>query len=235
MGHVLVSLSNREEGPGRKTSSNEKLFSKHRWYWSQLQLCFVGHTIVGDYTYSHRQDTAPYRMMLHAYRLSLPLKPLIDCLDVCAPDPFITDDLWQTEVTHARLDDFDGISWTKFWSFSTRWIKEWENILLCHTAENKTSELFLLAPDNRIEIVIDGGQTTPRKNNCFVCTRSEDLSFCTTIRAQKSASKRLWFWDDDRHKKTCLSMMTSYCYYFGHDMSREHYSQLRTIWLSTED
>ena len=149
MGHVLVSLSNREEGPGRKTSSNEKLFSKHRWYWSQLQLYFVGHTIVGDYTYSHRQDTAPYRMMLHAYRLSLPLKPLIDCLDVCAPDPFITDDLWQTEVTHARLDDFDGISWTKFWSFSTRWIKEWENILLCHTAENKTSELFLLAPDNR--------------------------------------------------------------------------------------
>ena len=149
MGHVLVSLSNREEGPGRKTSSNEKLFSKHRWYWSQLQLYFVGHTIVGDYTYSHRQDTAPYRMMLHAYRLSLPLKPLIDCLDVCAPDPFITDDLWQTEVTHARLDDFDGISWTKFWSFSTRWIKEWENILLCHTAENKTSELFLQAPDNR--------------------------------------------------------------------------------------
>jgi 23S rRNA-/tRNA-specific pseudouridylate synthase len=28
----------------------------------------IGHTIVGDYTYSNRQDVLPYRMFLHAFR-----------------------------------------------------------------------------------------------------------------------------------------------------------------------
>nr|XP_006637329.1 PREDICTED: RNA pseudouridylate synthase domain-containing protein 1 [Lepisosteus oculatus] len=32
----------------------------------------VGHPIVGDFTYSLRADSAPYRMMLHAYLLRLP-------------------------------------------------------------------------------------------------------------------------------------------------------------------
>lgn len=28
----------------------------------------IGHTIIGDYTYSERQDTEPHRTFLHSYR-----------------------------------------------------------------------------------------------------------------------------------------------------------------------
>jgi len=31
----------------------------------------IGHTIVGDYTYSGRKDTSPNRTFLHSYRYSL--------------------------------------------------------------------------------------------------------------------------------------------------------------------
>ena len=32
----------------------------------------LGHTILGDYTYSDRSDTKPKRMYLHAYKINLP-------------------------------------------------------------------------------------------------------------------------------------------------------------------
>ena len=32
----------------------------------------LGHTILGDYTYSDRSDTKPNRMYLHAYKIQLP-------------------------------------------------------------------------------------------------------------------------------------------------------------------
>ena len=32
----------------------------------------LGHTILGDYTYSDRSDTKPKRMYLHAYKIDLP-------------------------------------------------------------------------------------------------------------------------------------------------------------------
>ncbi|XP_072946690.1 RNA pseudouridylate synthase domain-containing protein 1-like [Epargyreus clarus] len=46
----------------------------------------IGHTILGDYTYSDRTDTAPSRMYLHAARLVLPLQE--EPLDIAAPEPF---------------------------------------------------------------------------------------------------------------------------------------------------
>jgi len=46
----------------------------------------VGHTIVGDYTYSSRRDVRPFRMFLHAYRLILPTR--VESLDIVTPDPF---------------------------------------------------------------------------------------------------------------------------------------------------
>ncbi|KAI1883891.1 hypothetical protein AGOR_G00220750 [Albula goreensis] len=54
----------------------------------------IGHPIVGDFTYSLRTDSAPYRMMLHAYLLRLPLEP--EPVEVIAPDPFLPklDPLW---------------------------------------------------------------------------------------------------------------------------------------------
>lgn len=56
----------------------------------------VGHTITGDYTYSNRQDTKPYRMMLHAHHMSIPVEPFTS-QPLVAEDPFITDSNWQTE------------------------------------------------------------------------------------------------------------------------------------------
>ncbi|KAK6312640.1 hypothetical protein J4Q44_G00183040 [Coregonus suidteri] len=65
----------------------------------------VGHPIVGDYTYSLGADSAPYRMMLHAYLLHLPLEPLP--LQAAAPDPFTTptDPRWRP---HHRLRTVEG-------------------------------------------------------------------------------------------------------------------------------
>uniref|UniRef100_A0A1A8C9B6 RNA pseudouridylate synthase domain containing 1 n=1 Tax=Nothobranchius kadleci TaxID=1051664 RepID=A0A1A8C9B6_NOTKA len=47
----------------------------------------IGHPIVGDFTYSLGADDSPYRMMLHAYLLHIPLEaqPLL----VKAGDPFV--------------------------------------------------------------------------------------------------------------------------------------------------
>ncbi|CAH1273626.1 RPUSD1 [Branchiostoma lanceolatum] len=56
----------------------------------------IGHPIVGDYTYSCRQDTTPYRMMLHAQKLLIPLKE--EVIDIETDDPFVTtfDPQWQS-------------------------------------------------------------------------------------------------------------------------------------------
>ncbi|XP_060602466.1 RNA pseudouridylate synthase domain-containing protein 1-like [Ruditapes philippinarum] len=50
---------------------------------------YIGNTIVGDYTYSLRQDTSPDRMMLHSYRLSTSMP--IEDLDLISQDPFTPD------------------------------------------------------------------------------------------------------------------------------------------------
>lgn len=50
----------------------------------------IGHTIVGDYTYSNRQDVKPYRMFLHAYKLVLDNE--VEPLNILTKDPFTTAD-----------------------------------------------------------------------------------------------------------------------------------------------
>ncbi|NXP53587.1 RUSD1 protein, partial [Heliornis fulica] len=65
----------------------------------------IGHPIVGDFTYSHKKDSSPYRMMLHAYYLRIPTGK--ELIEVCAPDPFVTtmDSNWVPHhVTH-QLDE----------------------------------------------------------------------------------------------------------------------------------
>ncbi|KFV58214.1 RNA pseudouridylate synthase domain-containing protein 1, partial [Gavia stellata] len=65
----------------------------------------IGHPIVGDFTYSHKKDSSPYRMMLHAYYLRIPTGK--ELIEVCAPDPFVTtmDSNWVPHhVTH-RLEE----------------------------------------------------------------------------------------------------------------------------------
>jgi 23S rRNA-/tRNA-specific pseudouridylate synthase len=58
----------------------------------QLRIhCHVlGHTIVGDYTYSNRKDVFPYRMFLHAFRLKMENK--LEPLDITTSDPFLPTD-----------------------------------------------------------------------------------------------------------------------------------------------
>ncbi|CAK6963352.1 RNA pseudouridylate synthase domain-containing protein 1 [Scomber scombrus] len=48
----------------------------------------IGHPIVGDFTYSSGADDSPYRMMLHAHLLHIPLEP--QPLLVSAGDPFLS-------------------------------------------------------------------------------------------------------------------------------------------------
>jgi len=49
----------------------------------------LGHTIVGDWTYSGRKDVKPHRMFLHAHRLILDTN--LEKLDLSAGDPFTVD------------------------------------------------------------------------------------------------------------------------------------------------
>ncbi|XP_043258392.1 RNA pseudouridylate synthase domain-containing protein 1-like [Colletes gigas] len=50
----------------------------------------IGHTVVGDYTYSERKDIEPYRTFLHSFRLIL--NNDIENLDVRSIDPFQASD-----------------------------------------------------------------------------------------------------------------------------------------------
>ncbi|XP_069725977.1 RNA pseudouridylate synthase domain-containing protein 1 isoform X1 [Phaenicophaeus curvirostris] len=65
----------------------------------------IGHPIVGDFTYSHKKDSSPYRMMLHAYYLRIPTGK--ELIEVCAPDPFVTamDSNWVPHHVIHRLDE----------------------------------------------------------------------------------------------------------------------------------
>ncbi|KAG1650393.1 RNA pseudouridylate synthase domain-containing protein 1 [Nymphon striatum] len=47
---------------------------------------YLGHTIVGDYTYSNSKDTLPHRMFLHAYKIVMPTT--LECVSVVTEDPF---------------------------------------------------------------------------------------------------------------------------------------------------
>jgi 23S rRNA-/tRNA-specific pseudouridylate synthase len=56
----------------------------------RLHCSSIGHTIVGDYTYSERKDVQPYRMFLHAFKLVLPSK--VEHIVVTTEDPFGSED-----------------------------------------------------------------------------------------------------------------------------------------------
>lgn len=60
---------------------------------------------MGDFTYSHKKDSGPYRMMLHAYYLRIPTSK--ELIEVCAPDPFVTalDGNWVPQRVVHRLDE----------------------------------------------------------------------------------------------------------------------------------
>ncbi|KAJ0184142.1 hypothetical protein K1T71_000565 [Dendrolimus kikuchii] len=66
----------------------------------RVHCCAVGHTILGDYTYSGTRDCAPHRMFLHATRLVLPFK--LETLDIITPEPFFSDPKFTKKWTPHR-------------------------------------------------------------------------------------------------------------------------------------
>ncbi|KAF6030521.1 hypothetical protein EB796_011172 [Bugula neritina] len=65
---------------------------------------YIGHTIVGDYTYSNRADVRPHRMMLHSLSLTIPMQPLSENVCITAPDPFTTDSKWCPQKVHVTTE-----------------------------------------------------------------------------------------------------------------------------------
>lgn len=77
-----------------------------RTHQLRVHCCHLGHCIVGDYMYSKRTDTAPFRMMLHALQLIIPMKR--ETVSVISCDPFVPemDNLWKPITTFTTVDDF---------------------------------------------------------------------------------------------------------------------------------
>ncbi|XP_067858952.1 RNA pseudouridylate synthase domain-containing protein 1 [Heptranchias perlo] len=65
----------------------------------------VGHPIVGDFTYSLKTDNSPYRMMLHAHHLQIPVEG--ELIEVTAADPFThsVDTNWERSSRVNSLHD----------------------------------------------------------------------------------------------------------------------------------
>ncbi|KAK9890473.1 hypothetical protein WA026_010556 [Henosepilachna vigintioctopunctata] len=55
---------------------------------------YLGHTIIGDFTYSNRKDIEPFRMYLHALRLVVPTN--LEYFNVQCEDPFLYDKDWNS-------------------------------------------------------------------------------------------------------------------------------------------
>ncbi|XP_076280913.1 RNA pseudouridylate synthase domain-containing protein 1 [Lasioglossum baleicum] len=56
----------------------------------RVHCSYIGHTVIGDYTYSERKDVEPYRTFLHSFRLIL--NNDVESLDVKSTDPFQASD-----------------------------------------------------------------------------------------------------------------------------------------------
>ncbi|XP_051996076.1 RNA pseudouridylate synthase domain-containing protein 1 isoform X1 [Xyrauchen texanus] len=76
-----------------------------RTHQLRVHCSVIGHPIVGDFTYSLRTDNSPYRMMLHAYFLHIPLEN--EPIQVIATDPFLPsiDSNWAPERCVNSLED----------------------------------------------------------------------------------------------------------------------------------
>ncbi|XP_013402831.1 RNA pseudouridylate synthase domain-containing protein 1 [Lingula anatina] len=100
---VLLELGLYQNSPASKVLLIPETGRQHQL---RVHCMSVGHPIVGDYTYSFRTDNKPYRMMLHAYRLIIPLQS--GDIDVTAPDPFLTetDGHWRSTDILLTYSDF---------------------------------------------------------------------------------------------------------------------------------
>ncbi|KAB7501676.1 RNA pseudouridylate synthase domain-containing protein 1 [Armadillidium nasatum] len=77
----------------------------------RLHLSILGHTIVGDYTYSNRNDIVPYRMFLHAFRLVIPTE--LEHTDIQTRDPFCETYLRNKWISVQKLNKLDEEAMSK--------------------------------------------------------------------------------------------------------------------------
>ncbi|XP_064615754.1 RNA pseudouridylate synthase domain-containing protein 1-like [Liolophura sinensis] len=104
---TLVRLETGQYG-GRPATKLLLLPHTGRTHQLRVHCAHIGYPIIGDYTYTDRTDTEPYRMMLHSYRL------ITDCglehLDITAPDPFIPDmdELWQPDQVYRTYTQYSA-------------------------------------------------------------------------------------------------------------------------------
>ncbi|KAF9796951.1 hypothetical protein SFRURICE_012582 [Spodoptera frugiperda] len=89
-------------------------FNVGRRHQLRVHCSAVGHTILGDYTYSGTKDSMPHRMYLHATRLILPLPD--EDLDIQTPEPFFIDprfsSKWKSETAYYKYrskEDFQTV------------------------------------------------------------------------------------------------------------------------------
>jgi hypothetical protein len=82
-----------------------KLWSSFTCFQLRVHCHVLGHTIVGDWTYSSRRDFLPPRMFLHAHRLLI--NTSMENMDLNAGDPFTESDdsfKWRPDVEICDID-----------------------------------------------------------------------------------------------------------------------------------
>ena len=87
----------------------------------RLHLSESGHTIVGDFTYSKRRDLLPYRMFLHALRLSFP--SVVEHVDVRTEDPFTENDYRNKWTPIETLNELNEESFIKL-KMGKKWYRK---------------------------------------------------------------------------------------------------------------
>ena len=98
---TLISVISRgfyQGEPATKVLLNPKTGRRHQL---RIHCHSIGHTIVGDYTYSDRQDTKPKRMYLHAYHIKIPNE--IEDLEIQTEDD-LEDGEYETKDIVRQLD-----------------------------------------------------------------------------------------------------------------------------------
>ncbi|GAB1602332.1 RNA pseudouridylate synthase domain-containing protein 1-like, partial [Argonauta hians] len=76
-----------------------------RTHQLRVHCAHIGHLIVGDHTYSDKQDSKPFRMMLHAYRLCAPTA--LENISIQTEDPFTPEScpLWKPTETFIEYSE----------------------------------------------------------------------------------------------------------------------------------
>ncbi|XP_068967757.1 RNA pseudouridylate synthase domain-containing protein 1-like isoform X2 [Bombus flavifrons] len=83
-----IGIDAREKKGNHKMCTSDNLFCRR--HQLRVHCSYIGHTVIGDYTYSERKDIEPYRTFLHSFRLILNNE--MENLDVRSTDPFVASD-----------------------------------------------------------------------------------------------------------------------------------------------